>query len=68
MSLIKVAVLDDYQGEAGPSFDVLDKTAYEVTIFRDTLLPYNHPDTPQDDKDELAKRLEPFHVISTCDF
>ncbi len=63
MAPIKVAVLDDYQGGAGPFFKALGAPAYAVTIFKDTLLPYNHPDTPQAVKDELAARLEPFHVI-----
>ncbi|KAJ9150465.1 D-isomer-specific 2-hydroxyacid dehydrogenase-like protein [Pleurostoma richardsiae] len=62
---IRVAVLDDYQGFAEPHFKVLDPKSYEVTIFRDTLLPYNHPDTPQSVKDQLVQRLEPFTVIST---
>ncbi len=63
MAPIKVAVLDDYQDRAGPGFKTLDPATYEVAIFKDTLLPYNHPDTPQSVKDELAARLEPFHVI-----
>ena len=59
----KVAVLDDYQNISEPVFDTLDPSVYEVTIFRDTLLPYNHPDTPQDVKDQLVQRLEPFEII-----
>lgn len=60
---LKVAVLDDYFGFAGPIFQKLDDSKFEVTIFKDTLLPYNHPGTPQDEKDKLAKRLEPFQII-----
>lgn len=60
---LKVAVLDDYFGFAGPIFQKLDTSKFEVTIFKDTLLPYNHPETPQDEKDRLAKRLEPFQII-----
>lgn len=60
---IKVAVLDDYQGFADPIFKKIDPSKFQVTIFRDTLLPYNHPNTPQDEKDKLASRLEPFAVI-----
>lgn len=60
---IKVAVLDDYQGFAEPIFKKLDASKFDVTIFRDTLLPYNHPATPQDEKDKLVARLEPFPVI-----
>lgn len=62
---VKVAVLDDYQGFAEPIFKKLDSSKFEVTIFRDTLLPYNHPDTPQEEKDKLVNRLEPFQVICT---
>lgn len=60
---IKVAVLDDYQGFAEPIFRKLDASKFDVTIFRDTLLPYNHPATPQDEKDKLVARLESFPVI-----
>lgn len=60
---IKVAVLDDYQGFARPIFDKLDASKFAVTIFNDTLLPYNHADTPHEEKDKLATRLEPFSVI-----
>lgn len=62
-SPIKVAVLDDYQDFAAPIFQKLDAGKFQVTIFRDTLLPYNHPDTPQDEKNKLVARLEPFQVI-----
>ncbi|KAK3329104.1 D-isomer specific 2-hydroxyacid dehydrogenase [Apodospora peruviana] len=62
---IKVAVLDDYQGISEPKFKALDPAKYQVEFFKDTLLPYNHPDTPQDVKEKLVKRLEPFAVIST---
>ncbi|KAK4135863.1 hypothetical protein BT67DRAFT_419110 [Trichocladium antarcticum] len=62
---IKVAVLDDYQGISEPKFKALDPAEYEVSFFKDTLLPYNHPDTPQDTKDKLVSRLHPFSVIST---
>ncbi|KAH8883617.1 D-isomer-specific 2-hydroxyacid dehydrogenase-like protein [Thozetella sp. PMI_491] len=61
----KVAVLDDYQNLSESAYKRLDPATYEVTIFRDTLLPYNHPDTPQDVKDQLVKRLEPFDIICT---
>lgn len=57
-----VAVLDDYQGFARPHFGKLD-SSYKVTYIPDTLVPYNHPDTPQSVKDELVSRLEPFEVI-----
>lgn len=59
---IKLAVLDDYQGIAAPHFERL-KPAFDITVFRDTLLPYNHPNTPEDAKQELITRLKPFSVI-----
>ena len=63
MTPSKIAILDDYQGFADSRFDKLDSTRYEITSFKDTLLPYGHPDTPQSVKDELVKRLEPFDII-----
>lgn len=60
---IKVAILDDYQGFAEPTFQKLDSSKFQVTIFRDTLRPYNHPETSQDEKEKLVERLEPFHII-----
>lgn len=63
MAPIKVAVLDDYQGFAEPLFAKLDASKFDVTIFRDTLLPYNHPATPKAEQDKLVARLEPFAVL-----
>lgn len=63
MAPIKVAVLDDYQGFSDPHFKKLDSAKYEVISIKDTLLPYNQPDTPQSIKDALVKRLEPFEII-----
>jgi lactate dehydrogenase-like 2-hydroxyacid dehydrogenase len=60
---IKVAVLDDYQDIAAPHFEQL-KPIFDITVFRDTLLPYNHPATPENVKQELVERLKPFTVIS----
>lgn len=60
---LKIAVLDDYQGAAKQHFGTLGDE-FEVSYFRDTLLPYNHPETPQSAQDELVQRLEPFHIIS----
>ncbi|KAK1752587.1 hypothetical protein QBC47DRAFT_416235 [Echria macrotheca] len=65
MAPIKIAVLDDYQGISIPKFRALDPSKFETSWFPDTLLPYNHPNTPQHVKDELVKRLEPFEIIST---
>ncbi|KAI1128789.1 D-isomer specific 2-hydroxyacid dehydrogenase [Nemania abortiva] len=65
MSLPTIAILDDYQGLSNVPFEQLRSAGYQVTTFADTLLPYNHPDTPQDAKDALTKRLEPFNIICT---
>ncbi|KAK2074055.1 hypothetical protein P8C59_008292 [Phyllachora maydis] len=61
----KIAVLDDYQDLSRPIFATLDPASYEVTVFNDTLLPYNHASTPQDEKDKLVARLERFDIICT---
>ncbi|KAI1209710.1 D-isomer-specific 2-hydroxyacid dehydrogenase-like protein [Annulohypoxylon truncatum] len=65
MAPIKIAVLDDYPKSSVPVFEKLQPLGFQVTTFTDTLLPYNHPNTPQDVKDELVKRLEPFDIISS---
>lgn len=64
----KIAVLDDYQSLSKPHFDRLREAGYDVTIFTDTLLPYNRPETPQDVKDALVRRLEPFNIICSLSF
>lgn len=64
----KIAVLDDYQGLSKLHFDKLREAGFEVTTFTDTLLPYNRPDTPQDAKDAVVKRLEPFNIICSLVF
>ncbi|KAI3318492.1 D-isomer specific 2-hydroxyacid dehydrogenase [Xylariaceae sp. AK1471] len=63
MSLPTIVILDDYQEISKPHFERLRSAGYQVTTFTDTLLPYNHPDTPQDAKDALVKRLESFNII-----
>jgi phosphoglycerate dehydrogenase-like enzyme len=61
---IKLAILDDYQDVARSHFAHLEPQ-FEITVFRDTLLPYGHPSTPENVKQELVERLKPFTVIST---
>jgi lactate dehydrogenase-like 2-hydroxyacid dehydrogenase len=61
---IKLAILDDYQNIASPHFESL-KSTFSITVFHDTLLPYNHPSTPPEVKQELVDRLKPFTVISS---
>lgn len=63
MSLPTIAILDDYQEISKVPFEQLRSAGYRVETFTDTLLPYNHPDTPQDARDALVNRLEPFNVI-----
>ena len=58
---IKLAILDDYQGIAEPFFESL-KPQFEITVFRDTLLPYNQ--APEHLKAEIEERLKPFTIIS----
>ncbi|KAI1195052.1 D-isomer specific 2-hydroxyacid dehydrogenase [Nemania serpens] len=65
MSLPTIAILDDYQEISKVPFEQLRSAGYRVETFTDTLLPYNHPDTPQDARDALVNRLEPFNVICT---
>ncbi|KAJ9428154.1 glycerate dehydrogenase [Fusarium oxysporum] len=65
MAPTKIAILDDYQGVADPFFKKLDPSKYEVVSIKDTLLPYNHPDSSQSNKDALVERFKPFDVICT---
>lgn len=62
MAPLKVAVLDDYQGISATPFAKLD-ASFEVTTFRDTLRPYNHPDTTDAEREALVQRLLPFDII-----
>ncbi|KAE9368229.1 D-isomer-specific 2-hydroxyacid dehydrogenase-like protein [Stipitochalara longipes BDJ] len=61
---IKLAILDDYQNIAAPHFESL-KPTFSITVFRDTLLPYNHVSTPPEIKQELVERLKPYTIISS---
>ncbi|CAI4218893.1 unnamed protein product [Parascedosporium putredinis] len=62
-SVLNVAVLDDYQGFSESFFATLDPASFKVTIFRDTLRPYNHPDTTDTERDALVDRLAPFQIL-----
>jgi phosphoglycerate dehydrogenase-like enzyme len=64
-SPIKVAVLDDYQNLSETPFKALDPTKYSVTVFRDTLLPFNHPSATDADRAKLIERLKPYTIISS---
>lgn len=61
---IQLAILDDYQNIAEPHFESL-KPAFQVTVFNDTLAPYNHASTTQEDKAKLVNRLKPFTIIAS---
>lgn len=61
----RIAVLDDYQNISHRQFDSLPKDIFKVTIFQDTLLPFNHPSTPEHVKSQLVERLQPFEIICT---
>ena len=63
MSLIRVAVLDDYQGFSKPLYGKLDPSRYEISYFPDTMRAYNRANTPDETKEALVERLKPFHVI-----
>lgn len=57
-----IAVLDDYHGL---SLNHFDRIGWNVSVFRDTLPPYDHPDTPDSAREELVERLQRFDVICT---
>lgn len=64
MAPIKVAILDDYHNLYPNEMSRLPSSDFEATYFPQTLLPYNHPDTPDRVKKELVDRLKPYTVIS----
>jgi phosphoglycerate dehydrogenase-like enzyme len=61
----KLAILDDNLDVSAPHFASIPKDKVEITIFKDTLPPYNHPTTSDADKAALVNRLKPFDIIST---
>lgn len=64
MAPIRIAVLDDYQGFSKQHYDRLPTDRFEIAYIKDTLLPYNHENTPVSVKDKLVERLKPFEIIS----
>ncbi|KAL5114981.1 hypothetical protein ACEQ8H_007154 [Pleosporales sp. CAS-2024a] len=62
---IKVAVLDDYHGIAAQHFAHIDGSQVDITVFRDTLPSYSHPQTSDADRKALVERLKPFSVLCT---
>lgn len=64
MAPIKVAVLDDYHNLYPTEIDRLPSFEFEASYFPETLLPYNHADTPDSVKAQIVERLKPFTIIS----
>jgi lactate dehydrogenase-like 2-hydroxyacid dehydrogenase len=62
-SLTKIAILDDYQNASEKHFQHFDRSKFEIASYPETLLPYNHPDTPEDVKQQLVERLKPYTII-----
>ncbi|KAH8597453.1 D-isomer specific 2-hydroxyacid dehydrogenase [Bisporella sp. PMI_857] len=60
---IKIAILDDYQGIAAPHFAPL-KPQFDITVFKDTLVPYNHVSSTAATKEAVETRLKPFNIVS----
>ena len=65
MAPIKVAVLDDYHNLYPSEIARLPSSEFEASYFPETLLPFDHADTPESVKEELVERLKPFTVISS---
>jgi phosphoglycerate dehydrogenase-like enzyme len=61
----KLAILDDNLSISAPHFADIPSSKVEITIFTDTLPPYNHPSTSEEDKEALVNRLKPFNILST---
>jgi lactate dehydrogenase-like 2-hydroxyacid dehydrogenase len=61
----KLAIIDDILAISPPHFAHIPSSKVEITVFRDTLPPYDHPSATQSDKDALEARLKPFTIIST---
>jgi phosphoglycerate dehydrogenase-like enzyme len=64
-SILKLGVLDDNQSLAEAHFAHIPSSKIEITYFKDTLLPYSHPSTPDEEKEAIINRLKPFDVLST---
>jgi lactate dehydrogenase-like 2-hydroxyacid dehydrogenase len=61
----KLAILDDNLSISAPHFAHIPSSKVDITIFNDTLPPYNHPATSEEDKEALVNRLKPFDILST---
>lgn len=62
---LKLAVLDDYHGIAARLFSHIENSKLDITVFRDTLPAYSHPNTSDADRQALVDRLKPFAALST---
>jgi len=61
---VQIGILDDYAEIAVGHFKSVAPST-TLTVINDTLPPYSHPSTTQDEKNELVKRFRPFTIIST---
>ena len=61
---IKLAILDDYHNIAAQHFPT-DPSRVSITTFNDTLPPYAHSATTEEQRKALVERLKPFSVLST---
>ncbi|KAG8864806.1 hypothetical protein FRB96_003392 [Tulasnella sp. 330] len=61
----RIAILDDYQDVASIHFEHVKTNNGTITIFQDTLPPFSHPATSEDQKKQLVERLLPFSIICT---
>ncbi|OJJ45257.1 hypothetical protein ASPZODRAFT_17478 [Penicilliopsis zonata CBS 506.65] len=62
---LSMAVLDDFLDIARPHFASIPIDKLPITIFRDTLPAYTHPQTTAAQREAIVDRLKPFTVLST---
>lgn len=60
-----MAVLDDYLNITPGHIKDIPPERLSVTVFRDTLPSYTHPQTTQAQRDAIVDRLKPYTVISS---
>jgi phosphoglycerate dehydrogenase-like enzyme len=61
----KMAILDDNLSVSAPHFSHIPSSKVSITTFKDTLPPYSHPSTTEEERAALVERLRPFEIIST---
>lgn len=60
-----LAILDDYLDVAKPHFTHIPSADLGITVFKDALPAYSHPQTTQSQRRAIVDQLRPFTVIST---